>query len=157
MANLTRFEPFRDMMSLRQAMDKLFEDSFVRPAGAGLTGAASSGVALDMFETESDVVVKAELPGVKPDEVDVSVTDNILTIKGEHKEERESKESSYYCKELRYGSFNRSVRLPASVNSDKADATFENGVLTLTIPKAEESRPKQIRVKTGKMIEGEKK
>ncbi|MDX9803203.1 MAG: Hsp20/alpha crystallin family protein [Dehalococcoidales bacterium] len=155
MADLIRWEPFRDMMTLRQAMDRLFEDSFVRPAGFG--GVSMPEVALDMKETDADVVVKAELPGVKPEDVDVSVSEGILTIKGENREEQEEKEANYYRRELRYGSFSRSISLPAAVNADKAEAVFENGVLTLTLPKAEEARPKQIKVKTTKMIEGEKK
>jgi len=155
MADLIRWEPLRDMMTLRQAMDRLFEDSFVRPAG--FEASAAPGVAMDMFENDSEVVFKAELPGVKPDEVDVSITEDVLTIKGEHKEEKEEKEANYFRKELRYGSFSRSVRLPASVNSNKAEAVFENGVLTLTLPKAEEVKPRQIKVKTTKLIEGEKK
>lgn len=155
MADLIRWEPFRDMLTLRQAMDRLFEDSFVRPAG--LAAPVMSEVALDMYETDSDVVIKAELPGVKPEEVDVSITEDVLTIKGEHKEEKEEKEPNYYRRELRYGSFSRSVRLPAAVNTDKAEAEFENGLLTLTVPKAEEVKPRQIKVKTRKLIEGGKK
>jgi HSP20 family protein len=155
MADLIRWEPFRDMMTLRQAMDKLFEDSFVRPAG--YTAGEVPGVALDMFQTDSEVVVKAELPGVKPEEVDVSVVEDVLTIKGEHWEEKEEKETSYLRRELSYGSFARSVRLPTSVDSNKAEAVFENGVLTLTLPKAEEVKPKQIKVKARKLIEGDKK
>lgn len=155
MADLIRWEPFRDMMTLRQAMDRLFEDSFVRPAGFGNVSVPE--VALDVKETEADVVVKAELPGVKPEDVDVSVSEGVLTIKGENKEEKEEKETNYYRRERRYGSFSRSISLPAAVNADRADAVFENGVLSLTLPKAEEARPKQIKVKTTKMIEGEKK
>jgi HSP20 family protein len=102
-------------------------------------------------------VVKAELPGVKPEEVDVSVVEDVLTIKGEHREEKEEKETSYLRRELSYGSFARSVRLPTSVDSNKAEAVFENGVLTLTLPKAEEVKPKQIKVKARKLIEGDKK
>lgn len=155
MADLMRWELFREMTTLRQAMDRLFEDSFVGPTG--FSTAAIPEVATDMYETDSDVVIKAELPGVKPEEVDVSVTNNVLTIKGEHKEEREDKETNYWRKELRYGNFSRSLRLPTSVDSDKADAVFKNGVLTLTIPKTEEVKPKQIKVKGSKLIEGEKK
>ncbi|MBN1369100.1 MAG: Hsp20/alpha crystallin family protein [Dehalococcoidaceae bacterium] len=155
MADLMRWEPLRDMMTLRQAMDRLFEDSFVRPAGLGAPAVAD--VAMDVFETDSEVVLKAELPGVKPEEVDVSITEDVLTVKGEHKEEKEETEANYFRKELRYGSFSRSVRLPTSVNSEKAEAVFENGVLTLTLPKAEEVKPRQIKVKTTKLIEGEKK
>ncbi len=155
MSDLMRWEPFREMTTLKQAMDRLFEDSFVGPTG--FSTSAIPEVATDMYETDSDVVIKAELPGVKPEEVDVSIANNVLTIKGEHKEEREDKETNYWHKELRYGNFSRSLRLPTSVDSDRADAVFENGVLTLTIPKAEEVKPRQIKVKQNKLIEGEKK
>jgi len=103
---MMRWEPFREMMTLRQAMDRLFEDSFVRPArvwpelGVG-------DLAVDMYQTANDVMVKATVPGVKPEEVDVSITGDILTIKGEHKEEKEVKEDNYFRKERRYGTFSR--------------------------------------------------
>lgn len=155
MADIVRWDPFREMTTLRQAMDSLFEDSFVSPAAFSTAGLTD--VAMDMYETDSDIVIKAELPGVKPEEVNISVANDVLTIKGEHKEEQEDKEANYWWKEMRYGNFSRSLRLPSLVNSDKAEAEFENGVLTLTIPKAEEVKPKQIKVRQSKMIEGGKK
>jgi HSP20 family protein len=154
--NLVRWEPFREMMSLRDAMDRLFEDSFVRPwSFRGDYGVM--GLPLDMYQTADDVVVKATLPGVKPEEVDISITGDTLTIKGEHKEEQEVKEEDYIHKERRYGTFSRSVALPVQVKSDKAEAVFENGILTLTLPKAEEVKPKQIKVKAKAVLEGAKK
>ena len=155
MADIIRWEPFRDMMTLRQAMDKLFEDSFVRPASFGSLSVPD--VAIEMKETDSDIVIKAELPGVMPNDVDVSIAEGVLTVKGEHKEEKEEKETNYYRRELKYGSFSRSVNLPAVVNADQAEAVFENGILTLTLPKAEEAKPRQIKVKTTQAIEGKKK
>jgi len=110
-----------------------------------------------MYQTHNDVVVKAALPGFKPDEVDISITGDTLIIKGEHKEEQEGKQEDYFYKEHRYGTFSRSVTIPVQVKSDKAEATFENGVLTLTLPKAEEVKPKHIKVKPKAMIEGSKK
>ncbi|NLB26211.1 MAG: Hsp20/alpha crystallin family protein [Bacteroidales bacterium] len=151
MTNLTRWEPLREMMTLRQAMDRLFEDSFVRPVG--LSSVSAADVAIDLKETDTDVVVKAELPGVDPDEVDVSIMEGVLVIKGEHKEEKEEKEANYYSRELRYGSFSRSINLPAAINAEKAEAVFENGILTLTLPKTEEAKPKQIKVKTVKVLD----
>jgi HSP20 family protein len=144
------------MMSLRQAMDRLFEDSFVKPSSAW-PELGIGELPIDMYQTDNDVVVKASLPGVKPEEVDISITGDTITIKGEHKEEKEVKEEDYLRRERRYASFNRSLMVPVSVKSDKAEATFENGVLTLTLPKAEEVKPKQIKVKPKAMIEGEKK
>jgi HSP20 family protein len=105
-------------------------------------------LAIDVYETKDDVVVKAALPGVKPDQVEVTVTGDTLTIKGEMKEDRQVKEENYIRKERRYGAFCRSVVLPGGIKADKADATFEDGVLTLKIPKAEDAKPKTIKVKT---------
>jgi len=137
-------------------MDRLFEDSFVRPSRFWPDGGRGQ-LPIDMYQTQNDVVVKAALPGFKPDEVDISITGDTLTIKGEHKEEQEIKDEDYFYKEHRYGGFSRSVVIPVQVNSDKAEATFENGILTLTLPKAEEIKPKQIKVKAKAMIEGAKK
>jgi HSP20 family protein len=103
------------------------------------------------------MVVKASLPGVKPEEVDISITKDTLTIKGEHKEEQEVKQDDYFRKERYYGAFSRSLILPVQVQSDKAEATFENGILTLTLPKSEEVKPKQIKIKARKVIESAKK
>lgn len=153
---MIRWEPFREMMSLRNAMDRLFEDSFIRP-WRFWPDLERGELPLDMYQTANDVVVKAALPGVKPEEVDISITGDTLTIKGEHKEEQEIKQEDYFYKEHRYGGFSRSVTIPVQVQSDKAEATFENGVLTLTLPKAEEAKPKQIKVKPKAIIEGSKK
>jgi HSP20 family protein len=147
MANLVRWDPVRDMMSLREAMDRLFEESFVHPRGmlAPVEGAAT--LALDVFESDDDVTVRASIPGVNPDDIDISVTGDVLTIKGETSEEREEKQGNYHLRERRYGAFQRSVNLPAPVNTDKAEAEFKNGVLTLTLPKVEEVKPRSIKIK----------
>jgi len=97
------------------------------------------------------------LPGFKPEEVDISITGDTLTLKGEHREEKETKNENYLLQERSYGSFSRSITIPVEVKSEKAEASFEDGVLTLTLPKAEEVKPKQIKVKARPMIEGEKK
>jgi len=157
MADLIRWEPFREMMTLRDAMDRLFEDSFVRPSRLFWPELGRGDLPVDMYQTANDVVVKASIPGLKPDEVDISITGDTLTIKGEHKEEKETKEQDYFYKERRYGAFSRSLTIPVPVKAEKAEATFENGVLTLTLPKAEEAKPKQIKVKAKQMIEGAKK
>lgn len=146
--SLMRWQPFEELMSLREAMDRLFEESIVWPR-SWLAPAAQS-FATDIYETKDDVVVKASLPGVKPEDIDVSVVGDTLTIKGEVKEEKEVKEQNYIRKERRFGSFCRSFTLPVSVNPDKATAEFENGVLTLTLPKAEEVKPKSIAIKAKK-------
>jgi len=115
---------------------------------------AELGFALDVYETDDALVVKAALPGVRPDEVDISVTDDILTSKGETKSEEETKNENYHRRELRYGAFARSITLPTLVNHDKAEATFENGILTITLPKAEEVKPKSIKIAAHGVIEG---
>ena len=102
---------------------------------------------VDMYQTPEDIVVKATLPGVLPDDISITVSGDVLTIRGEVKTEEEKSGASYHIRERRYGTYSRSLPLPTSVAADKAKAEFENGVLTLTIPKAEEVKPKTITVK----------
>lgn len=147
MANIIRWQPMSDLVSLRDAMDRLFEDSFVTPRSWN-TGQGMTEPSLDVYETANDVVVKAALPGIKPEDVDITLTGGLLTISGETKEETEQKDKNYIRRERRYGSFSRSVSLPEGLNGDKADAKFENGVLTLTVPKSDQIKPKKIQVKT---------
>ncbi|MEY2819889.1 MAG: hypothetical protein RL275_3352 [Chloroflexota bacterium] len=146
MSNIIRWEPAREMMTLREAMDRLFDDAFTRPLS--LTGNNWSIPAVDMYQTDDEVVVKAALPGIKADEVQINVTGEVLTIKGETKQENETKEKAYHLREQRWGAFERSIVLPTEVVADKAKADFENGVLTITLPKAEEVKPKTINIKT---------
>lgn len=146
MTNLTRWNPVREMMGLREAMDQFFDDFAGREMGMHYGGLSSPS--MDMYQTDNDVVIKATLPGVKPDDISISITGDMLNISGEIQQEEEHKEARYHLRERRYGSFSRSIPLPTSVQADKANADFENGVLTLTLPKAEEVRPKTINVKT---------
>jgi len=144
---IERWYPVTDLMSLRQAMDRLFEDSFVRPSRAlGQTGEVAAP-ALDVYQTPNEVMVKAALPGLKPEDVSIDITGETLTIKGDIKAEQEIKREDYLYQERRYGAFSRSVILPTGLRPDKAEATMEDGILTLTIPKAEEVKPKAIAVK----------
>ena len=150
MANaIERWEPFKEMMSLREAMNRLVEDSFIRPGGwlAPFDGDAL-GIAMDVIETKDAIIVKASVPGIKPEDIDVSVTGDVLTIKGETASEEKIEQGSYMRQERRFGKFERSLTLPTLVTADKADAKFEHGVLTLTLPKAEQAKPKSIKVKT---------
>lgn len=147
MTSLIRWDPFREAMSLRNAIDRLFEESFVSPRFGWLAPLGAADVAIDMYETKDQVVVKAALPGIKPEQTEVTITGNTLTIRGEAKEEKEIKEENYICRERRMGAFSRSIALPDGLKTDKAEATFENGVLTLTIPKAEEKKAKTIKIK----------
>jgi HSP20 family protein len=144
MSNLTRWEPVREMMTLREAMDRLFDDAFTRPIGSD---GGSSMPAIDLYQTADEVVVKAALPGLKADDVQISVTNDVLTLRGESKWENDHKEATYHIREQRYGSFERSVPLPIDVQTDKAQADFQNGVLTITLPKAESVKPKTINIK----------
>ena len=147
MTNLVRWEPFRELMSLREAMDRLFEESVVRPRAGWLAPIEAATLAVDMYETDDAVVVKSAVPGIKAEELDISITGDTLTIRGEMKAEEEVKEEHYIRRERRYGSFSRSVNIPVPVVADKAEAEFEDGILTLKLPKAEEVKPKAIKVK----------
>ena len=146
MSNLTRWEPAREMMTLREAMDRLFDDAFTRPLSIR-DGWALATPAVDMYQTDNDVVVKASIPGIKAEEVQINITGEILTLKGEVKQEEERKERAWHIREQRFGSFERSVVLPTAVKSDKAEAVFENGVLTITLPKADAVKPRTINIK----------
>lgn len=144
MANIVRFEPMREMVRMSDAMDRLFENFYGRGWRDNDLFEAPS---VDMYQTENEIVVKASLPGMKADDIQISVVGDVLTLRGETKAEEEIKEVSYHIRERRSGSFARSMPLPSAVQADKARAEFENGVLTLTLPKAEELRPKTITVK----------
>ena len=147
MSNLVRWDPIRDMVSLREEMDRLLEDGFVGARGR-FVPAGTATLALDVFESNQEVEVSASIPGVKPEDIDISVTGDMLTIKGEILEEKEEeKEGSFHLRERRWGSFQRSIQLPTLVKTDKAQAEFENGVLTLRLPKVKEAMTKSIRIK----------
>lgn len=145
--DLIRWEPFPEFVSLRQAMDRMLEDSFVLPARSGGVLGQGKTLPIDIYQTPDELVLKADLPGAGPEDVEVSISGDTLTIKGESKDEAEVKRDGYFLKERRFGSFSRSLTLPPGLNSDKVEARFENGVLTLTIPKAEEVKPKRIEIK----------
>ena len=145
MSNLTRWEPVREMMTLREAMDRLFDDAFTRPIN--LRDGGWSSPAIDMYQTDDEVVIKAALPGFKADEVQINVTGDVFVLRGEMKHEEETKDKAWHIREHRWGSFERSISLPTDVRADKASADFENGILTVTLPKAEEVKPKTITVK----------
>jgi HSP20 family protein len=144
MANLIRWDPVREMVTMRDSMDRVFEDFFSRsPSNVGGYGT----IDINMVQTDDAVVIKASIPGIKPDEINISITGDSLTIRGETKEDEEFKNSDYHIREMRYGSFARSILLPCRIVSDMANAEFENGVLKLTLPKAEEVKPKTITIK----------
>lgn len=142
---IERWDPFREAISLRDAMNSLLQESFVRPTGF-LSQDGHSTLPLDISETEDEFVVKASVPGVKPDDVQITVQGDTLTIRGQSKAEEEKKGEHWHLRERRFGSFQRSVTLGTPVSADKAQAHYEHGVLTLRLPKAEEARPRQIRI-----------
>ncbi|GIV66564.1 MAG: Hsp20/alpha crystallin family protein [Chloroflexota bacterium] len=144
MANLTVFDPFREMATLRSMVDQVFDNMLTRQI-EGWRG--YEWMALDMYQTNDEVVVKAVLPGVKPEDIHVTVVNGMLTIRGEVKEEKVSEDATYHIRERRSGVISRSVQLPVAVNVENAKAEYENGILTLILPKTEEVRPKTISVK----------
>jgi HSP20 family protein len=145
---LTRFEPFCDLAALQDRFDRLFRGSFegLRPwSREALEGTAWSP-AVDIVETENDIVLRADLPGIDPKEVDIQVENGTLTLKGERKFESDVKEDDYRRIERVYGSFVRSFALPPTVDTEKVAAEYRNGVLELKVPKRPEAKPKQIKV-----------
>jgi HSP20 family protein len=125
-------------------MDRFFNEPWF---GDRLWADGATLPTVDMYQTDDDIVVKATLPGVKPDDIAISVTGDVLTLRGSATEESGQQNAMYYLRERRHGEFSRSLPLPASVAADKAKADFENGILTLTLPKAEEVKAKTITVK----------
>ena len=150
MANITRFDPVGDVVSLRSAMDRLFEDSFVSPLNwRTVANGGAINPPIDVRETADEIVITAALPGVRPDDVEVTMTGQNLVMRGEFRPDDEIEHEQYLYRERRFGSFNRSIQLPVRVQGDRAEASFANGVLTLRVPKAEEVKPRQIRISTG--------
>jgi len=150
---LTRWDPFQEMLNLRRTVDRLFDNASQDHDWAQST---PWGLAVDVVENKDDFIVKASVPGINPDDLDISYVDDTLTIKGEVKSENEVKEDQYHLRERRYGTFSRSITLPTKIKGDAIDASYQNGVITLRLPKAEEVKPKRIAIKVGdqKMIEG---
>lgn len=142
MVELEPWKPFREAVSLRDAIDRLFEDSFITPAKMG------GMPRIDVKDKKDAVVVKAELPGVNEEDVNVEILDNVMTISGERREEKEEKEEEkgYYYKESHSGKFSRSFTLPSEVMADKASAEMKSGVLTVTVPKVEPKKAQRIQI-----------
>jgi HSP20 family protein len=153
---LVRWEPTRELDSLQSEMNRLFEGFF------GTTGRAGDGVrsrrwipAMDLVETDDHLVLRADLPGMNEDDIDIEVKDNVLTVSGERKAEQEEKEEGYYRVERAFGSFSRSLTLPQGVSADQVSANFDNGVLEVRIPKPEERKPQRVQIGAGSVdVEG---
>jgi HSP20 family protein len=145
---IMRWEPFRDLLSLQERMNRLFEES-ARGAGRGHEEDWTMGAwapAVDIYESGSDVVLKAELPGLDLKDVDIRIENNVLTLKGERKTDNEVKRESYHRVERSYGAFTRSFTLPSTVDTNAVKADYKDGVLRIVLPKREEAKPKQIQV-----------
>ena len=144
---MTTLTPFRGATTLQEQLNRLFNDAFERTAGeSNLTAWAP---AVDIYESEHELVVKADLPDVDAKDLDIRVENNILTIRGERKFEKKIDQQNYLRVERAYGAFSRSFSLANTVNSEAIKADYQNGVLTLSIPKREEAKPKQIKVNVG--------
>jgi HSP20 family protein len=144
---IVRWSPFRDILAIQNEMNRIFDDLMTRRHEEGDVDGGVWTPFLDISETEEEIVVKAEIPGVAKDDIKLSITDNVLVLKGEKKMSREVEEENYHRIERVYGSFYRSVELPSRVKAEGVEAKFENGVLEVRIPKAEEAKIKEIEIK----------
>jgi HSP20 family protein len=146
MSAITLWRPRRELFSLGESLDRSFDDWIVGPRTLWAMPTLSSVFPLDLYREDGNLVIKADIPGVTSDELDITVKDNVLTISGETRAEEEVKEEDYIRQERRYGSFSRSMALPIEAESDRAEAAFEDGVLTVTIPVAEEPQPEAVKI-----------
>jgi len=144
---IDRYPPFGPTMGLRQVMDRLLEDAFVMPRGGD--GQSWGGPALNVYEEGDQLTVKAHLPGLKPEDLDINVEQGVLTISGQTTSDEERKERNYLVREHRTGRFSRSLRLPATYDADACTAKFEQGVLRLSFPKSESAKPRRIQIGGG--------
>ena len=153
---LTRWDPFNELANMRGVMDRIFDQSVGRfPAFRSSSedlGPATLGI--DIYETPAEYVVKAAVPGIDPKDIDISVEDEVLTIKGEYRQENDITEESYLRRELRSGAFQRTLRLPPTVAVENATANFEHGVLKLSLPKKAEARARSIKITPAGVLEG---
>jgi HSP20 family protein len=149
---IVRFDPFRDLMTLQERMNRIFDESYrgARTTGDDWALGGSWAPAVDIYEHEGNIVLKAELPGIDSNDVDIRLENNVLTLRGERKVDHEVKQENYHRVERAYGSFSRSFTLPSIVDQEKIKAEYKDGVLELTLPKREEAKPKQISIKVGK-------
>ena len=143
-----RWDPFRDLNTLQDRMNRLFEEANRGGRADEPTATTSWSPSVDIFETEESIVVKAEVPGVDPKEIELSLENNVLTLKGDRRFEKETKDENYHRIERSYGGFSRSFSIPALVEEAAIKADYKEGVLTIVLPKTEKARPKQIQIDT---------
>lgn len=156
---ITRWDPFRDVLALQNRMNSLFQE-YNRSQDGDVLSTASFAPPVDIYEDEHKIVLKLEVPGMKESDLDIQLENNVLTVKGERKFEKEEKEENFHRIERRYGSFCRSFTIPNTVNPESVKANYEAGVLKLELEKRAEAKPKQIKVQVGQgqsQIEGGKK
>jgi HSP20 family protein len=160
MTVLTRFEPFREFSTLQDRINRVFRESYRGAEGDESLTTSSFAPAVDVYEDEHQVTLKIEVPGIDEKDIDIQVENNILTVHGERKIEKEEKEENYRRVERQYGSFTRTFTLPTTVDTESVSATYDKGVLKIALPKKAEAKPKQIKVNAGsangneKQIEG---
>lgn len=147
---IVRWEPFRDLVAPQDRFNRLFNDMFSRCFAETDLAARTWAPPVDIYETEDNIVLKVELPGVDPKDVECRIEDSTLYLKGERKAESELKQNNYHLMERTYGAFTRAFPLPGSVDADKVKAEYKDGVLTLTLPKREEAKPKTIKININK-------
>jgi HSP20 family protein len=144
---ISPWKPFRELERMRREMDRLWDSFFEgKPAKRG-EEAGEWLPTLDVSETKNELVIRAEIPGIDPKDIDISLVNDILTVKGEKKQEKEEKDENYHLIERSYGSFSRTIRLPKEVQSDKINASYKNGILKVALPKSEEAKKKEIKIK----------
>ena len=144
---LTPWRPFRELERMRREMDRLWDSFFEERPQRKIEELGEWGPSLDLSETKNGLIVKADVPGIDPKDIDISLNKDVLTIRGEKKRETEEKEENYHFIERSYGAFARSIRLPRDVQTDKINASYKDGVLRVTLPKSEEAKKKEIRIK----------
>jgi HSP20 family protein len=143
--DLMRWDPFKEISSLREEIDRLFDTFFGRQTSV-VSGEGFWVPAVDVEETESEYIVKAELPGLKKEDIKISITDDTLTVSGERKMQKEEKGKTYHRIEMNYGKFERTIRFPSEVLPDKAKASYKDGILSITIPKSEKAKAKELEI-----------
>jgi HSP20 family protein len=153
MTVLTRWEPFRDVATLQNRMNRLFNEQFGTVGSEESLAVGSFVPAVDVYEDEHAIQLKFEVPGLEEKDIDIRLENNVLTVKGERKLEKETKEENYRRVERRYGTFTRSFNLPNTVSSEDVRASYDKGVLTIALPKKEAAKPKQIKIEVGKTLE----
>ncbi|WP_322796379.1 Hsp20/alpha crystallin family protein [Tepidiforma sp.] len=154
---LTRWDPAAEIAAMRNWMDRVFQESFGRfPAFRnGSEDLGPISLALDVIEQPDSYVIKAAVPGVDPKDVEITVEDDVLTIRGQFEHKEEANEANYLRREIRYGSFERQLRLPPTVDAEKANASFEHGMLRLVLPKKPEARARSIKITPQGVVEGQ--